>query len=393
VSEAEEKNKALVRRFLEAHAKGDLDALEEMLAPDFVNRSLLPGQESDRTTREGYLRSLAEYHGAFSGSRYVIDKQVAEGDEVVTSFAVSSTHDRGEWLGFVSTGKGFEALLILIHRIEGGKIAEEWSQGGGLAELTQQRIEQEIRERARVEQELLVARSIQQASLPKEVPELEGWQITPYFQPAREVGGDFYEFFELDNGRVGFAVGDATGKGVPAALVMTAICAFLGGVATASGASPGEALARVNEAALARIPANMFVTCFYAILDPKSGSLSYANAGHNLPCCHGEHAARELEARGMPLGLMAGMSYEEKETVLGPEEGVLFYTDGLVEAHNPKGEMFGTPCLRGLLSERSEGERNLSSTLMEELGHFTGEGWEQEDDITLLTLERSATRS
>jgi hypothetical protein len=212
----------------------------------------------------------------------------------------------GNAVGLVPTGKGFEALLILIHRIEGGKIAEEWSQGGGLAELTQQRLEQEIRERARVEQELLVARSIQQASLPKEVPELEGWQITPYFQPAREVGGDFYEFFELDDGRVGFAVGDATGKGVPAALVMTAICAFLGGVATASGASPGEALARVNEAALARIPANMFVTCFYAILDPKSGILRYANAGHDLSYLHRNGDAEELRAEGDALGAYAG---------------------------------------------------------------------------------------
>jgi serine phosphatase RsbU (regulator of sigma subunit) len=265
--------------------------------------------------------------------------------------------------------------------------------GGGLAELTQQRLEQEIRERERIEQELQVARSIQQAALPKEVPELEGWQIAPYCQPAREVGGDFYDFHLLSDDRVGFVVGDATGKGVPAALVMTGICAFLGGVATAPGSSsPGEVLAQVNEAALARIPPNMFVTCFYAILDPKSGSLSYANAGHTLPCCcHDEHAARELSARGMPLGLMPQMSYEEKETVLVPGESVLFYTDGLVEAHNPKGEMFGTPRLRHLLSERPEGGRGLSAALMEELKHFTGEGWEQEDDITLLTLERSAT--
>jgi serine phosphatase RsbU (regulator of sigma subunit) len=261
------------------------------------------------------------------------------------------------------------------------------------SELMGQRLEQERIERERIEQELRVARSIQQASLPKEVPKLEGWQISPYFQPAREVGGDFYEFFELDNGRVGFAVGDATGKGVPAAFVMTGTCAFLGGVATASGASPGEVLARVNEAVLARMPPNMFVTCFYAILDPESGRLSYANAGHNLPCCGHEQGARELEARGMPLGLMPGMSYEEKETILGLWESVLFYTDGLVEAHNPQGEMFGTPRLRSLLSEHPMGGTDLSATLMEELERFTGEGWEQEDDITLLTLERSPSRS
>jgi serine phosphatase RsbU (regulator of sigma subunit) len=184
-------------------------------------------------------------------------------------------------------------------------------------------------------------------------------------------------------------VGDATGKGVPAAFVMSATCALLGGVATGSGSAPGEVLARVNEALLARIPPNMFVTCFYAILDPESGHLVYANAGHNLPCCCHEGATTDLSARGMPLGLMPGMSYEEKETTLVPGESVLFYTDGLVEAHNPQGEMFGMPRLRNLLGEYPEGGRSLSATLLEELERFTGEGWEQEDDVTLLTLERS----
>jgi serine phosphatase RsbU (regulator of sigma subunit) len=227
------------------------------------------------------------------------------------------------------------------------------------------------------------------------VPTLEGWQITPYYQPAREVGGDFYDFFELEEGRVGIVVGDATGKGVPAALVVTATCSMLRAVAQALGSSsPGEVLARVNETLLARIPPSTFVTCFYAILYPENGRLAYANAGHNLPCCrHDEHAVVELNARGMPLGLMPQMNYEEKETVLVPGEGVLFYTDGLIEAHNPRGEMFGTPRLRSLLSERPEGGTDPSATLMEELERFTGEEWEQEDDITLLTLERSPTRS
>jgi serine phosphatase RsbU (regulator of sigma subunit) len=173
--------------------------------------------------------------------------------------------------------------------------------------------------------------------------------------------------------------------------VVTATSSMLRAVAQAVGSfSPREVLAQVNETLLARIPLNTFVTCFYAILDPKSGLLSYANAGHNLPCSkrHDEHAARELSARGMPLGLMPQMSYEENETVLVPGESVLFHTDGLVEAHNSQGEMFGTPRLRDLLSERPEGGRGLSATLMEELRRFTGEGWEQEDDITLLTLER-----
>jgi serine phosphatase RsbU (regulator of sigma subunit)/ketosteroid isomerase-like protein len=384
-----EENKALVRRFLQAHAKGDLDTVDEMLAPDFVDHNLIPGQQPGR---EGYLRALTEYHAAYSNTRYVIEKQLAEGEEVVTTFAVSSTHDRGEWMGLVPTGTHFEALLILVHRVVGGKIAEEWTQGSGLAELTQRRLEQEMRERERVEQEMRVARSIQQGSLPEGVPTLGGWQIDPYYQPAREVGGDFYEFYQLADGRVGFAVGDGTGKGVPAAILMTGTSAYLGGVAAASRSSPGEALALANEALYARIPPNMFVTCFYAILDPKSASLTYANAGHDLPYLHRNGEAEELRARGMPLGMMPGMSYEEREVSLSEGNCVLFYSDGLVEAHDPKGEMFGFPRLRALVAKHGE-ERSLGNLLLEELYSFVGDDWEQEDDITLLTLRRSATTS
>jgi serine phosphatase RsbU (regulator of sigma subunit) len=134
----------------------------------------------------------------------------------------------------------------------------------------------------------------------------------------------------------------------------------------------------------------MFVTCFYAILDPHSGRLSYANAGHDLPYLHRNGEAEELRARGMPLGLMPGMSYEKKETILEAGEAALFYSDGLVEAHDPKGEMFGFPRLRALIAEHGE-VRALGDFLMEELYSFVGEGWEQEDDITLLTLKRSAS--
>jgi serine phosphatase RsbU (regulator of sigma subunit) len=205
------------------------------------------------------------------------------------------------------------------------------------------------------------------------VPTLEGWQISPYYWPAREVGGDFYVFFDLEEGRVGVVVGDATGKGMPAALVAEATSNMLRAVAQALGSSsPSEVLARVNETLLARIPPNMFATCFYTILEPKSGSLSYANAGHDLPYLRRRGGdCEELRARGMPLGLMPGMSYEEKETVLNVGEAALFYSGGLVEAHNPEGEMFGFPRLRALVAEHDE-ERSLGDFLMEELYSFTG---------------------
>jgi serine phosphatase RsbU (regulator of sigma subunit) len=191
---------------------------------------------------------------------------------------------------------------------------------------------------------------------------------------------------------VGFVVGDATGKGVPAAIVTTATAAYLGAVNAASDSSPGEALALANEALFARIPPNMFVTCFYAVLDPESATLTYANAGHELPYLHRNGAADELMARGMPLGMMPGMGYEEGEVSLAEGECVLFHSDGLVEAHNPKGEMFGFPRLRALVAEHGK-ERSLRNLLLEELYSFVGEGWEQEDDITLLTLRRSSSLS
>jgi serine phosphatase RsbU (regulator of sigma subunit) len=254
--------------------------------------------------------------------------------------------------------------------------------------VREHRLKQEAQARERIEQELHVARRIQQASLPEEVPTLEGWEISPRYRPAREVGGDFFDFLELEDGRLGLVVGDATGKGVPAALVMSTTCGMLRAVAQASDYSPGEVLKRVNEALYTRIPANMFVTCFYGVLEPSSGSFDYANAGHDLPYVRLGDDAKELMARGMPLGLMPGMDYEEKEVVLGAGDKALFYSDGLVEAHNPNGEMFGFPRLRRLVAEHDEGEA-LVDFLMEELYSFTGDGWEQEDDITLVTLQRS----
>jgi predicted ester cyclase len=386
-----EENMALARRFLEAHVMGDIDAVDEMLASDFVGHAkLFPDQGPGR---EGIKWATARLPAAISNVSIHFEDQVAAGDKVVTRLSVRATHDRGEFMGVAPTGIEESNKAIAIHRIEGGKITEEWAIGTIGWKLRGLRLEQEERERERVEQELRVARRIQQASLPKEVPTLEGWQITPFYKPAREVGGDFYDFHLLSEGRLGLVVGDATGKGVPAALVMSTTCGMLR-LAAQSYSSPGEILQRVNEALFPYIPANMFVTCFYAILDPKSGRFTYANAGHDLPYLwHGGGDCEELRATGMPLGLMPGMSYEQRETILHTGEAALFYSDGLVEAHDPKGEMFGFPRLRTLVAEHAAKEGSLEETLLEELYSFVGERWEQEDDITLLTLRRSAPRS
>src|SRR5215217_8084426 len=246
----------------------------------------------------------------------------------------------------------------------------------------------EAQERERIEQELRVARLIQQTLLPKAVPELSGWRLGAYYQPAREVGGDFYDFLTLPGGRLGLVVGDVTDKGVPAALLMATTRSILRGAASHSD-SPGRVLELVNELLCPDIPPNMFVTCLYAVLDPESGHLRYANAGHHVPYLQRGDGVTELWATGMPLGLMPAMNYEENEAALEPGDNVLFFSDGLVEAHDPQREMFGFPRLRELLAEQpTDTDAALVDILLAELARFTGDEWEQEDDVTLLTLQR-----
>jgi PAS domain S-box-containing protein len=254
-------------------------------------------------------------------------------------------------------------------------------------DVTEQK--REAQERERIEQELRIARLIQQTLLPKTLPKLSGYDIAAYYQPAREVGGDFYDLFELEDGRLGLVVGDVTDKGIPAALVMATTRTMLR-VSAQRLFPPAEVLKRANDALVADIPPNMFITCLYAILDTESGRLVYANAGHDLPYLrHNGSGVEELRAIGMPLGLMPGMEYEEKEVTLAKGESVLFYSDGLVEAHDPHHDMFGFPRLQSLVGTHPSDESSLIDFLLSELTNFTGEGWEQEDDITLVTLERS----
>src|SRR5918995_561412 len=203
--------------------------------------------------------------------------------------------------------------------------------------------------RQRFEQELEVARLIQQNFLPKELPELPGWQIAAYYRPAREVGGDFYDVIPLPDGRVGFVVGDVTDKGVPAALVMSATRTLMRASAQRL-IEPGEVLERLNEHLYPDMPAKMFVTCLYGVLDPETGHLRFANAGHDLP--------------------------------------YVKTADGIVELRDPGRDMFGFPRLKETMADAPRGQE-LIDRVLSELEAFSGPDAEQEDDITMVTLERA----
>lgn len=249
--------------------------------------------------------------------------------------------------------------------------------------------EVELVARERIEQELHVAQLIQQQFLPKHVPDLPSWHIAAFYRPARTVGGDFYDFIDLPDGRVFIVVGDVTDKGVPAALVMASTHSIIRASASRL-VSPGEVLKRANDVLYDDIPAHMFVTCLAVVLDPATGELTYANAGHDLPYVRTRTGIQELRATGMPLGLMAGMSYEEKTATLEPGDSMLLHSDGIAEAHAPDREMFGFPRLKRLVEANSGGEA-LIDVVLAELAAFIGPGADQEDDITMVTLQRSAS--
>jgi serine phosphatase RsbU (regulator of sigma subunit) len=269
-------------------------------------------------------------------------------------------------------------------------LAERAAPALRVAQLVRRLVRQqaaELQARERIEQELQVAQLIQRQFLPRELPELSGWYVATYYQPAKAVGGDFYDFIELPDGQIGLVCGDVTGSGVPAALVMATTHSILRGDAP-QYVSPGKVLERANNLLLRDIPPQMFVTCLYGVLDPATGTLRYANAGHNPPYVHTGDGVVELRATGMPLGAMPDMTYEEKETTLAPGDTVLMHSDGLVEAHDPERKMFGFPRLAELMNGCTGGPE-LIQLLLGELDGFTGPGWEQEDDITLVALQRA----
>jgi serine phosphatase RsbU (regulator of sigma subunit)/anti-sigma regulatory factor (Ser/Thr protein kinase) len=342
----------------------------------------------DIAPNDPLLAYFAESRGAVSLDELQLDSPAVQALRARGSKLVVPLISQGELIGLLDLGPRLsDQEYSREDRRLLDKLAGQAAPAVRVAQLVREQ-ESEVRARERLEQELRVAQLIQQQFLPKRVPELRGWQFAAYYHAAREVGGDFYDFIELPNGQVALVIGDVTGHGVPAALVMATTRSILRSDAPRL-VSPAAVLARANALLHGDIPPNMFVTCLYAVLEPATGKLRYANAGHDLPYVRGDRGVRDLRATGMPLGLMSDMSYEEKETVLEPGEGLLLHRDGIAEAHDPERNMFGFPRMRDLVS-RFEAGQPLIDELLNDLGRFTGAAWEQEDDITLVTLVRSA---
>jgi serine phosphatase RsbU (regulator of sigma subunit) len=235
-----------------------------------------------------------------------------------------------------------------------------------------------------------MGREVQRTLVQQALPDLHGWQVSSHYQPARALGGDFYDLFPLPDGRMALIIGDVSDKGIPASLVMASTRTLVRTIAR-RGESPGIVLQQANELMVGDIPRGMFVTCMVVLLDLDRGQATFANAGHNLPYLCQPSGVSTLAARGMPLGLLPGMDYPENQAQIDPGDLVLFYSDGLVEAHNAERQMYGGDRLSVLLHTLRQSCPTLEALpgmLIADLQDFTGEAHEQEDDITILAVQR-----
>lgn len=260
------------------------------------------------------------------------------------------------------------------------------------------RLQQEMVERERLEKELQLAREIQKSFLPKQVPDMPGWELSARWEPAREVGGDFYDCFVLPGDRIGIVLGDVADKGMPAALYMTVVITLIK-AAVQEDDSPTEVMAKINDVLAANSEGGMFVTLFYAVFSHQDSEFIYANAGHAPPYLLHNQAAEliSLGRTGMALGVEQGARVEQVAIRMDPGDYLVVYTDGVTEAGSPQGDIFGEQRLVDVLTQafqsldELDGAQSSPSFIMDVIEQAVrdfSEGSPQSDDLSLVVVKR-----
>ncbi len=255
--------------------------------------------------------------------------------------------------------------------------------------------ELELRDAQRLHAELELASKVQRAMLPDQVPTTPGIEVAAFSEPAFEASGDFYDLFHVGSAHgngvaLGIVVCDVAGKGVASALIMSAARAALRAEAERTP-SPAAVLAKVNDVLAASVPAGLFVTLFYGIFEPVSSTLRFSSGGHPHPFRGSvtREGIDELESYGLPLGLMAGSEYEDRSVVLDPGDFLVVYSDGLVEALNTSGQMYGFDGARDFLASGAgqlAGAQDRLDRSLADMRRFA-DGEPLHDDVTLVTLQ------
>ena len=240
-----------------------------------------------------------------------------------------------------------------------------------------------------LQNELDLASKMQQSILPTRFPEGPDFRIRGHMEPARAVGGDFFDVMPLENGRIGLAIADVSDKGVPASLFMMSTRTLLKGASVGLG-EPGEVMGEVNDLLNDDNEAAMFVTVFYATYDPASGAFTYANGGHNSPLLVRADGSSELLplTDGLALGVMPGYHYGQHSITIEPGSTLVLYTDGVTEAMNDVKEEFGVERLQAIFAGAPPGDSGASSQAVFDAVHAFAGDTPQSDDVTCLTLSR-----
>ena len=245
-----------------------------------------------------------------------------------------------------------------------------------------------------LQRELDVASQMQKSILPTRFPARPGYEVFAHMEPARNVGGDFYDVIQLDGDRVGLCIADVSDKGVPAALFMMSSRTLLKGASIGCD-NPGDVLKEVNDLLRETNESEMFVTLLYGIYDPATGNFTYANGGHNEPLHVRPDGSSTLLPRtgGIILGVIPDMEFEYKTVNVAPGETLFLYTDGVSEAMNMEAEEFGMERLEQIFADSPPSDaKDITMAVFKAVHAFAGET-PQSDDITCLTLHRSEAGS
>jgi sigma-B regulation protein RsbU (phosphoserine phosphatase) len=344
--------------------------------------------------------------GEIRVSRTIMDEVVGQGKSVLTADAqhdprlMSSTMTlqgiRSVLAVPLSVGQKVFGIIYADSPIGEGRFTREHLEvltmlaSVAAIRVENARLAEERMERERLEQELQLASEIQQRFQPTAPPQVKGYELQGISFPCYEIGGDYYDFIERKDGRLMIALGDVSGKGTAAALLMSSLHAAVHAQAAFNN-SIVDTIKAVNQYLAENTPSNRFVTLFYAELDPETGALAFLNAGHNPPLIvHAAGTVEQLASGGLPLGINPTAEYREGRTQLNAGDVLVIYSDGVSESYNPEGEEFGTARLWEVVSRNLDASAaGIRDRIESALTKFS-QGTPAADDITLVIVKRQA---
>ncbi len=358
------------------------------------NSNLVPkAYLSKSPTRERFALSRSIAHRAIAANEALLIRDVAGEHDLKASESIANLKIRSAictplWNGEQTVGvlyidttradRQFDEVDLLFFSTLSGMIAEK-IQNATLAEIA--------REKQRLDAELRIAAQIQSQLLPSDLPSVDGYEIAAFNRACTEVGGDYYDVFAADS-RIVIAVADVAGKGIGAAMLMSNLQAALR-IRSDTSKDVGEVLQSLNADLIDRVGEGRFITCFLMSLDPQTGKVAYANAGHNPPIVvRGGKQIERVEAAGLPLAILVESDYEAHSITLEPSDLILLYSDGVTECFNKDGELFGEERLEAILKQISpQSAKDVIKTIVGALDEFRQDR-PFSDDVTLVVVKR-----